>query len=119
MKIKVLISMALMAFLLCGCSLKMRTTSYGNYEPQNTVKIIQNGQVIPDDAIRIGCIETGDRGTTSTKNCTYASSIEAIVKAAKKMGGNIVYIVSIKEPTWASSCYQITADVYLQKNDCN
>ena len=108
--------LVLMAMLLSGCSLKVRTATYGYYEPQNEVRIIQNGQVIPEDAIRIGSVEVGEKGATPTKKCTYSECIDAIVEEAKKMGGNIVYIVSVKEPsTWGSSCYNVTADVYLQK----
>ncbi len=104
--------------LLVGCSLKTNTTSNGYYQPQNEVQIIQSGQPLPKDAIRIGSVETKDTGFTKTKRCTYAASMDAVVKEAKKMGGNIVYIVSVKEPSFlGSSCYYITADVYLQKSD--
>ena len=108
--------LVLMAMLLYGCSLKVKTTTYGHYEPQNEVRIIQSGQVIPEDAIRIGSVETGEKGMTPARKCTYAASIDAIIEEAKKMGGNIVYIVSVKEPSvWGSTCYYVTADVYLQK----
>ena len=119
MKRLLVISMVLvlMAILLYGCSLKVKTTTYGHYEPQNEVRIIQSGQVIPEDVIRIGSVETGEKGMTPAKDCTYSACIDAIVKEAKKMGGNIVYIVSIKEPSvWGSTCYYVTADVYLQKS---
>ena len=118
MKKLIVISMALViTMILCGCSLKVKTTTYGYYVPQNEVRIIQNGQVIPEDAIRIGSVEAGEKGSTPTKKCTYSACIDAIVEEAKKMGGNIVYIVSVKEPTWGfgSTCYNVTADVFLQK----
>ena len=112
----VVISLALVfvTMLLSACSLNIRTATYGYYVPQNEVRIIQNGQVIPEDAIRIGRVDVGDTGMTLTKNCTYSACIDAIVEEAKKMGGNIVYIVSVKAPE-KSTCYSITADVYLQK----
>lgn len=119
MKKLVVISVALViTMLLCGCSsLKVETATYGYYVPQNEVRIISNGQVIPEDAIRIGSVETGEKGSTPTKKCTYSACIDAIVEEAKKMGGNIVYIVSVKEPSWGfgTTCYNVTADVYLQK----
>ena len=118
MKRLVVISMAVViTMLLCGCSLSVKTATNGYYVPQNEVKIIQTGQVIPEDAIRIGSVETGEKGATPAKECTYSACIDAIVEEAKKMGGNIVYIVSVKEPSgfWGSTCYYVTADVYLQK----
>jgi hypothetical protein len=118
MKKLVEISMVLVItiMLLCGCSLSVKTATNGYYEPQNEVRIIQTGQVIPEDAIRIGSVEVGEKGATPAKKCTYSACIDAIVEEAKKMGGNIVYIVSVKEPSvWGSTCYYVTADVYLQK----
>ena len=118
MKKLIVLCVILLTLTLSACSLKTRTASYGNYPPQNDVVIIQSGQPLPKDAIRIGSIETSDNGLTSTRRCTYAASIDAIVKKAKKMGGNIVYIVSVKEPSvWGSTCYYVTADVYLQKGE--
>ena len=119
MKKYVVIFMALViTMLLYGCSLSVKTATNGYYEPQNEVRIIQTGQVIPEDAIRRGSVEVGEKGATPTKKCTYSACIDAIVEEAKKMGGNIVYIVSVKEPSvWGSTCYYVTADVYLQKCD--
>lgn len=111
---KVALCVLLMTMVLSSCSLKIRTTSYGHFQPQNEVVIIHSGQPLPKDAIRIGSIETGEKGMTPTRRCTYAASVDAIIKEAKKMGGNIVYIVSVKEPTFNSTCYRVTADVYLQ-----
>ena len=108
--------LVLMTMLLFGCSLKIRTATNGYYEPQHEVRVIQTGQAIPEDAIRIGSVETGEKGMTPSKKCTYSACVDAIVAEAKKMGGNIVYIVSVKEPSvWGSTCYYVTADVYLQK----
>ena len=115
---KKLVLLMLIALTFSSCSLNVKSTSYGNYQPQNEVQVIQNGQPIPKDAIRIGSIETKDSGFTNTKRCTYSASIDSIIKEAKTMGGNIVYIVSVKEPSvWGSSCYYITADVYLLKDE--
>jgi hypothetical protein len=114
MKKPVLIPIMLMILALTSCSLRIRTSSYGHYQPQNEVKIIQSGQQIPENAIRIGSVETSGKGLTPTRRCSYASSVDAIIKKAKKMGGNIIYIVSVKEPTAFNSCYRVTADVYLQ-----
>ena len=114
---KKLLLLIVIALMFSSCSLKVKATSNGNYQPQNEVRVIQNGQPLPEGAIRIGSVETGEKGMTPAKKCTYAASIDAIINEAKKMGGNIVYIVSVKEPSvWGSTCYYLTADVYLIKD---
>ena len=94
--------------------LRRDVSVYDTYPPTpGRLPIIQTAQTIPDNSIQIGTVTVGESGFTKTKNCTYEACIEAIQEEAKKMGGQFIYIVKIKEPdSWSSTCYNIVADIY-------
>ena len=98
----------------CGTTKKMSALHY--FPPtQEKVEIMGVGQTIPDDAILIGNITIGDTGFTSAKNCTYAKVIQEASVMAQQMGGNMVYVVSHKEPDFVCTCHRINANVYQVK----
>lgn len=97
-----------------GCSLKREVSIYDTYPATpGRLAIFQKDQSLPDNRIQIGTVTVGEKGFTPTKKCNYSACIEAIQEEAKKMGGQFIHIVSIKEPSvWGSTCYNIVADIY-------
>lgn len=114
MKIKLLL-LAVVCILFQSCNLKVITRSNGNYPPQNEVVIIQTNQPLPNKLKRIGSVVVGENGLTPTSKCSYENCIQTIENEAKKMGGNVVYLVRVEAPNFHSTCYNITADIYLQE----
>lgn len=104
---------------LCSCGLKRVVSVYDTYPvTPGRLEIFQASQLLPENRIQIGTVTVGEKGMTATKDCTYAACIEAVQEEAKKMGGQFIHIVSIKEPqAWGSSCYNITADIYRYKEN--
>lgn len=103
-----------LTILMTSCGLKRQVAIYDTYPATpGRLAIYQTGQQLPNDIIQVGTVVVGEKGATTTKNCTYEACMEAIQEEAKKMGGHIIYIVSLKEPSfWGSTCYNITADIY-------
>lgn len=99
--------------------LRKDVSVYDTYPPTpGRLPIIQTAQKIPENSLQIGSVTVGESGLTKTKNCTYEACIEAIQEEAKKMGGQFIYIVKIKEPeSWGSTCYNIVADIYRYKDE--
>lgn len=118
---KKLAFLLLVTIMLGGCKLKESIYIDNYYAPVDNVTIIQIGQTLPDNIVRVGSISVGESGSTPTKKCTYQACMNAITLAAKKNGVHLVHIVSIREPYsggfWGSStCYDITADFYRYKD---
>lgn len=115
-KIKLLIIFALIAIFLSGCSLKKQISVYANYPPtEGDIPIIMTNQPLPRNIVRIGSIDVGDSGLTSTCKCTYEACIKAIEDGGRLSGAQIIYIVRITEPNRYSTCYNITAELYRYK----
>lgn len=106
-----------MPILLASCGLKRQVAVYDTYPvTPGRLEVFQTAQQLPENRIQVGTVTVGEKGATKTKDCTYAACIEAIQDEAKKMGGQFIYIVSIKEPdAWHSTCYNITADIFRYK----
>lgn len=102
--------------LLASCSLKQNVSVYKTYPVKEKVQIVHAGQTLPQGLMRIGSITVGDTGFTFTSLCTYEACMHAITSRAAEVGADLVYIVHIKEPksdVGGSSCYNITADLYV------
>lgn len=112
-KITILLIVIVLLFS-CGTTKNMSVLQY--FPPtQEKVEIMGAGQTIPDNAILIGNITIGDTGFTSAKNCTYAKVIQEASVIAQQMGGNMMYVVSHKEPDFDCTCHRINANVYQVK----
>lgn len=113
---KLLITLSIL-LLLSGCSLSIKTSVFDTYPATpGRLTLYQKDQNLPEDRIQIGTVTVGEKGFTPTKKCTYAACIEAIQEEAKKMGGQFIHIVHVKEPSvWGSTCYTIVADIYRYK----
>lgn len=115
MKKYILLAMLPMMFAACG--LKRQVAVYDTYPATpGRLEVFQTAQQLPENRIQVGVVTVGEKGATLTKDCTYAACLEAIQEEAKKMGGQFIHIVSLKEPdVWGSTCYNITADIYRYK----
>lgn len=115
---KCVIAVCAIMLLFPACKLK-KIVSVNDYYPPTAgrLHIYQTGQSLPNNIIRIGSIEVGESGFTPPKECSYEKCITTIEDEAKKKGADIVYLVTIKEPGFWSSCYNITAELYKYANE--
>lgn len=114
MKKVVVVLIALLALTSCGINQNVSVNAV--YPPKDNTQIVHSGQTLPQGLKRIGSITVGDTGFTFTSLCTYEACIQKIIQEAGKAGADVAYIVRIKEPTddmGGSTCYTITADLYV------
>lgn len=122
MKVRIFITILLIPLLLSSCGwtreLKRQVTIYDTYAPTpGRLPVYQSSQQLPKGCIQIGNVTVSEGGLTKQKDCTYEACIEAVQEEAKKMGGQFIYVVKIKEPDMANTlCYHIIADIYRYKN---
>ena len=117
MKSKVIL-WAMSLFMLAGCGISQNVSVYGKYPAKEYTQIIHSGQPLPQGLMRIGSITVGDTGFTFTEECTYEACMRTITSQAAKAGADVAYIVRIKEPTadiGGSTCYTVTADLYVYR----
>ena len=97
-----------------SCKLKTAVNVTDYYPPTaGRLQIIQTGQALPQNIVRIGSIVVGESGLTPTNKCTYEACMQVIEDEAKKKGAELVYLVKVKEPSaLGSTCYNITAEMY-------
>jgi len=121
MKHYILLATCALAMLFVSCrSLDIKTSVYDTYPATpGRLDIYQSSQQLPADRIQIGTVTVGDKGFTPTKDCTYQCCLDAIQNEAKKMGGEFIHIVQLREPGIWSTCYSITADIYRYKIPTN
>ena len=103
--------------LLLSCA----TTKYTNvliYSPpvdnNASVEIIAQGQIVPKNAVLLGSVNIGDSGFTT--NCSYQQVVNDMLKQARAMGGNLVYITKHEQPDARSTCHRISVNVYKVEN---
>ena len=104
------------AFILSSCGINQKVSVYESHPPKTNTQIVHTGQPLPQNVRRIGSITVGDTGLTFTSLCTYEACMQTVITEAGKAGADVAYIVRIKEPTediGGSSCYTITADLYV------
>lgn len=114
MKNATILLFVLMVFTSCGINQDISVSTV--YPPKSNTQIVHSGQALPQGLKRIGSITVGDTGFTFTSLCTYEACIQKIIEEAGKNGADVAYIVRIKEPTsdlGGSTCYTITADLYV------
>lgn len=81
----------------------------GKLDNFNVVLLPRNMDA-PQQAKKIGTFTFGNNGTRI--NCNYETDIAYAKAKAHKMGGNIVKITELIDPSFVSKCYKIKADVY-------
>lgn len=81
----------------------------GKQNELNVVVLPRNMEA-PQQAKKIGTFTVGNNGTRI--HCNYETDIADAKVKARKMGGNIVKITTLIDPSFISKCYKIKADVY-------
>ncbi len=79
------------------------------------VFVVKEFQDFPDS----GCVFKGNLKigeTTKPEECGYKNTIEKAKKKARKAGGNIVRITSLKEPNDGNACFRLKADIYYSED---
>lgn len=101
--------------MLAGCGISRRVTVMNAYPAYpGTPSIYYPGQNMPEGMVKIGSVNVGDKGMNmQPRKCDYQVCMDAIMEEAKKMGGDVVVLVTVKEPGILQICYQIAADIYV------
>ena len=99
---------------ICNCSPKIRTIiSNSDYKKldDNIDIIFINESEVPENSKYIGELKIGDSGFTT--DCGYEKIMNEAKIEAKKLGGNIIQVIEIKEPQkWGSTCYRLKAKIF-------
>lgn len=103
--------LCLMAFQLAGCSPKV-ITHVANERPPlpvDSVRIFLYGERLPSSAVVIGDVAVKDRGTTT--KCNYDYVVQLGKEATARHGGNALQIMEHREPSFKSTCHQISGNM--------
>lgn len=111
----IIVAIFLIVFALTSCGLaKYYYPKISKGEYFGEVVICENEKEIPQDAVLLGTIYTGDSGFTSTNRCTYERCLQTAIEMTRKMGGNYLLIANHIRPTFPSKCHGIGASVYYK-----
>ena len=90
---------------ICNCSPKIRTIiSNSDYKKLDESEV-------PENSKYIGELKISDSGFTT--DCGYEKIMNEAKIEAKKLGGNIIQVIEIKEPQkWGSTCYRLKAKIF-------
>jgi hypothetical protein len=82
--------------------------SYPALPPADTVKLYDEKETVPGDAIELGTVKVDDSGFST--NCGWEVVIAKAKAEARKAGGNAIKIINHNPPSiFGSSCHRITA----------
>lgn len=113
MKKKTLTSL-LAGLLLVACSPKITSDIISSHQPlpkDAEVVLLEEDDVVPDNAEVLGRISIGDSGFTTVKNGTYEAVTELAKQKARDAGGNVLKIVKHKSPDFWNTTYRMEADI--------
>lgn len=99
----------LTATLCCMAALSSKAQDYANVF-FNEIMVVAQNDTSAIEGTSTGTVKFTDKGFKS--RCSYVDAMSNIVYQCRKEGGNLVKIVSIKQPDMWSSCYRITAKAY-------
>ncbi|MGM9746067.1 MAG: DUF1471 domain-containing protein [Paludibacteraceae bacterium] len=119
MKHKFIITLFLpLVFISCGL---VKTVSVSEkFTPTENIEIVPLNQPLPPGLTRIGSITiNGSQSVVwSYDDCSYENCMQAIIEEAKKVGADVIYIVSVVAPNQGfisgTGCYTIIADLYIK-----
>ncbi|MDR3327087.1 MAG: DUF4156 domain-containing protein [Prevotellaceae bacterium] len=99
----------------CGTVKRVSVLNYSTPLSADTeVEIYSSTQQIPSNLLFLGTVSIGDGGFTT--KCSYSEVINDLKQQSLAVGGNVLVITMHKEPSFASTCHRIKADVYKKKN---
>ncbi len=97
-----------------ACSPKIRThltnTSFAPIASKEDIILLDEKDKVPENSVLIGDLKIGDSGFST--DCSYQTVIENAINTAKNSGANIIQLIEIKEPNFASTCYRIKTKLY-------
>ena len=100
--------------LLYSCSPKINSkianTSYSELNPDMEIIVLESNEELPQDSELIGELKIGDSGFSN--DCDYKKVIADAKNTARKNGANIIEVIQLKEPDFASTCYRLKAKIY-------
>ncbi len=116
MSIRLLLAFCGLVFM-ASCSPKITTSVTKPYQPlapQDEVLVMGVNTAEPAGEL-VGYVKVGDTGFTT--QCSFEVVIEKAKQEARKMGGNVLKLVSHDPPDFfTSSCHRITANIFLVSN---
>ena len=68
---------------------------------------------LPSNALYLGNTKVGDTGLTVDYG--LAQQMNIAKSEARKAGGNILLVTKVIEPSYSSTCYTMSADIYYGK----
>lgn len=105
----------LASVILSGCSPRVATQLQYDRLPLSDykeVKVLEAGDVLPDDAKELGTVRISDSGFTLTKNGTYEKVLDLAMIEAGVAGGNVLKITEHQYPDSRSTIHRLNATVY-------
>ncbi len=105
----------LMGLALAGCSPRISSYLESDYDPLEAaaeVIVLDKNAAIPDDAESLGIVKVGDTGFTTSENGSYEAVVALVKEQARMAGGNVVRIISHREPDRHSTIHRIEAEVF-------
>lgn len=113
---KKLLYLSFILLLMTSCKLKKNLSIYEYGTPtKEKITLVPTGQQIPNDYVLVGTCTYGESGFTPTEICTYEAITRTAMEDAHNIGATIVYVTKVKEPSFGSSCYNITVHFYKKK----
>lgn len=102
-------------FAACGPKIGSNiTTKYPPLSDTAFVLVLYLSDDFVNDGVRIGNIQSGDNGFSTT--CSYHEVISSLKVLARKNGANLIKITKRERPDKKSTCDRIWADIYLVPN---
>lgn len=113
-----------------SCVLARTVSVSEQYTPTENIEIVHINQPLPANLTRIGSITIDGNSSLvwTADECSYETCMQLLIEEAKKVGADVVYIVSVIAPNAGfmatpyfysvsgSSCYTIVADIYIKKD---
>ena len=113
MKPSVLVAAAAV-LLLSGCAPRIIThlqaPPVAALAPDAPVTVLAEDEYRPNGSELLAQVFVGESGTTL--NCGLERMMGEALRQTRQAGGNVLKITRIIPPSWASSCYQISGEVF-------
>ena len=109
-------------FMVSACSTRVSyapsTLEATNPKPSDFfITLFQKNETVPSEYRTIGSVSVGDKWGMTVK-CSYIDVINDAKDKARKVGGDAIQVVQIKEPSLNSTCYYLIANVLtLESNN--
>lgn len=104
--------------LLSGCAPRIITQLNGPavaaLAPDAPVMVLDVDEYSPKGCPLVANVFVGESGTTL--NCGLERMMNEALRQARQAGGNVLKLTELRPPSMASTCYQITGEVYYARD---